>query len=272
MLAMSLPLLKPEIALQIEQSEAKYFALRLETLQDVPGNPYGVEIRRYGDAWAMQARNTESYWFFHRVMALGYSHLDDLGEILEWYRENKKRSRFDILPSLASSGLLRSLADEGFYQSEFVAALYGLPSDEMRMPSNVTVRAVQPYEGDQLARIYLDGYGVPEERRRFLGDSVRKLAGHPDVRCYFAYVDSAVAGMAVLYLNGDVGYLASGATLPEYLGHGCRRALHYARLAAARLEGCSLVVAHSDVLGNGQRSLEEVGMRVAYNKAIWTEL
>ncbi len=271
MIAVRMPLLDTEVATHIERCETEYFALRLETLRDLPGNPYGVEVRRYGDTLALQARYTNNYWFLNRVMGMNHEDMDYLDEIITWYHTNNVRSRFDIVPSLASPALLRRMHDHGLFQSDFSAALYGVPGSNLYMPSNVTIRPVQAHEGYLLAQLYLDSYGVPQDRRAFVADSLSNLPGHPSVRCYFAFVDAALAGMAVLFLNGDIGYLASAATLPEYRGYGCQQALIYARIAAAAAAGCSLIAAHADVLSTGQRNLEKLGLRVAYTKVVWTE-
>jgi GNAT superfamily N-acetyltransferase len=271
MIATTMRLMDTESAAHIERCETEYFALRLEMLRALPGNPYGIEVRRYGDMVASQVRHSENYWFFNRVMGMNHEDLGRLDEVIGWYRENKVNCRFDIVPSLASASLLRRLNDYGLFQSDFTAALYGRPGSDLYMPHNVTIRPVQAHEGHLMARVFLDSYWVPEERQRFIADSLSGLPGHPAIRCYFAYVDSSLAGMAVLFLSGDTGYLASAATLPEFRGYGCQQALIYARMAAAAAEGCSLIAAHSDVLSRGQRNLEKLGLRVAYTKVVWTE-
>lgn len=271
MIAVRMPLLDSGVAIHIERCETEYFALRLETLRALPGNPYGVEVRRYGDAAALQARYTDNYWFFNRVMGMNHEDMNHLDEIIQWYRANNLGCRFDIVPSLASPLLLRSMHDWGLFQSDFVAALYGVPDSNLSMPGNVTIRPVQAHEGYLMAQLYLDSYRVPQERQAFMADSLRNLPGHPSVRCYFAFLDAALAGMAVLFLSGKVGYLASAAVLPEYRGYGCQQALIKARMAAAAAEGCSLIAAHTDVLSRSQHNLEKLGLRVAYTKVVWTE-
>ena len=100
--------------------------------------------------------------------------------------------------------------------------------------------------------------------------SVQVLAGHPDVRVYRARVSASTAGVALLFLGGETGYLATAATLPGYRRQGVHGALARQRIHDARVAGCDLVVGHTAVGSASQRSMERCGLRLAYTKAIWS--
>jgi GNAT superfamily N-acetyltransferase len=89
-------------------------------------------------------------------------------------------------------------------------------------------------------------------------------------RLYLATVDGLPAGVAVLYFDGEIGYLPAAATVPAYRGRGCHLALVRARLADAAEAGCKLVAAQAPPLSAGARNLQRAGLKLAYCKAIWS--
>lgn len=266
-----IPILTPQMAQRIEHCDTAYIASRLHALSKLDGNPYDVEVRQYGSATALMARGTKNS-LFNRVADITSSDTKYIDEIVAWYRENHIKCRFDVVPSQTSPELLRHLAKKGFYQSSFYIALYGVPNSNSPNTPNIVVRPVEISERDVFVNMYIDGFEFPKASSEFLRDNIHAFFDEPDAHFFFALVDNTLAGIGILFLSEKVGYLASAATLPAFRGHGCQKALLQARITAASAAECDLVVGHTSIATISQYNMEKMGLRVAYTKAIWTEL
>ena len=62
------------------------------------------------------------------------------------------------------------------------------------------------------------------------------------------------AGAGALYVDGGVGWLGFGATLPPYRGRGAQSAILAARIEDARRQGCATVVTETGELADDRPS------------------
>lgn len=268
------PLLTPEVASRIEACSISFWVEKLTALRSLPGNPYEVEIRSFGNATAFVTRQAKDNGLFNRVGNISADESEQLDEIIAWFRVQNVPCRFDIIPSNAHPALLQSLSAKGLSQSAFHTAMYGIPSEEdVTTPRNITIRPVLPEEKDTFVEIYLDGFGIPKSvpALTYLGESIGLLIGRPSMHCLFAQIQDTLAAIAILYIHEGVGYFATGATLPNFRGHGCQRALLQARIALAASEGCDLMSGQTGITTVSQHNMERVGLRIAYTKALWTQ-
>ena len=269
---MNFPLLTEKLAAQFEKCDTYYIGGRLQALEKLEGNPYGADVRQFDGATGMLVRSMPSNPVFNRVADFGTDQGDRLDEITEWYAANKVNCRFDIVPGQATPQLLRQLAEGGFYQSGFYTVLYGSAKIEPVNFKGVTVREIEQDELSRFGDMYIEGHNFPAKNREVLALSIKLLFGQPDVRFYFGLVDNELAGVALLMINDGIGYLATAATLPQFRNRGCQKALLQHRMLDAAQAGCELVASHTGFASASQHNMEKMGMRLAYTKAIWTEL
>lgn len=268
----TVPPLTTAIAARVEACEVAFWAEKVAALGALAGNPYGAQVRRFGGATAMLAQQTGNNGLFNRVGTLSRADLSQLDDIIAWYHDQGIKTRFDIIPTLGTPEVLGALANGGLYQSSFYTALYGVPQTAPSSPADISVRAVTAEESERFAAVYCDGFGIPQTATlRYLPDGVRVLLGKPSLHCLFALSDDTPVAMAILYLYQNTGYLATAATLPAWRGRGCQTALLRARIAIAAEAGCDLIVGHTGIMTTSQHNMEQVGLRIAYTKAIWTE-
>lgn len=261
----------PDVARRAAESDMAYWALRLEALRGLPGNPYGAQLRRFGQTIALMTAGTSNH-DSNRVSFAGHDDLVHLDEIIAWYTEHGVNCRFDVIPPLAQSAQLRRLVERGFYQSGFKSVLFGAPQTLVSSPFKVVVRSASPAERDLLTETYLDGFEIPAgiAARTFMGESLRPLVGHPSLHFFFALIDNAIAGMAVLYIYKCVGYLAGASTLSAFRDRGCQKALLQARFNIAAEQGCNLVIGNAAINSISQQNMEKMGLRIAYTRVLWT--
>ena len=84
-----------------------------------------------------------------------------------------------------------------------------------------------------------------------------------------AYDGGQPAGAGALYVDGGVGWLGLGATLPEYRGRGAQSAILAARIEDARRQGCATVVTETGELADDRpsssyRNILRFGFEEAY--------
>ncbi len=265
------PFLTSELAARIEAC-CMFFSLeKQKALYALPGNPYGVQIRSFGNTTALLAQRTHNHELFNHVGNISGDDLSYLDAIIGWYQSYDIYCHFDLVPSSASPLLLWSLASRGFYQSGFYNMLYGLPQTDQKYVLGITVRPVLPEEKDLFAEIYFDSFEIPKtEVYAYVRDSVGVLVRVPTNYCFFALIDHTIAAIAVLSIHRQVGYLALAGTLPSFRGHGCHKALLQARMHMAAQAGCNLIAGQAGVATISQLNMEKVGLRMAYTKAIWS--
>ena len=266
-----LPLLTPELAYRIESSTIFFSAEKQKALASLPGNPYGVQTRTFGNATAILARKTHNAEIFNHVSNLTRDDLPYLDDILNWYANNDVRCSFNIVPSNASPELLWHLAGKGFYQSSFYNMFYGLPYVTQESLSDVVVRPVLLEEKDVFAEVYFDSFEIPKiEKYDYIRHSIRLLVGIPTNHCLFALIHNTIAAIAVVSISQGIGYLALGATLPSFREYGCHKALLQARMNIALQAACDLVTCQAGVGTVSQQNIEKMGLRLAYTKATWS--
>ena len=271
---MAVPVVTWKLAERLDRSEAAYMASDLEVI-GAGGNPFGVEIGRFGDTVAFRMGAIDD-WEFNRVLGLRSESGAELDRIVEWYRERGGPCYFDLVPMLAGRGLRESLAERGFYHDSFHTALYRVPSADTPIPAaGVSVREAGEADIETFAElymVYMDDLGLPQPLRRLGKALVETGYPRPDWRLYVAAVEGEPAAFGMLHLGGGVASLAGAATMPSFRRRGCQTALLYRRLADARRAGCGLAVTQAAPGSVSQRNMERAGFRVAYTKAVWSNV
>jgi GNAT superfamily N-acetyltransferase len=119
-----------------------------------------------------------------------------------------------------------------------------------RATSELSVVSVEPDRAGDFAAVVVGGYGLPEWSEPFAANVV----GRSGWSCYVAYDGELAAGAGALYVDGGVGWLGLGATLPEYRGRGAQSAILAARIEDARRQGCRTVVTETGELAEDRPS------------------
>lgn len=193
----------------------------------------------------------------NRISGLGPERADRLDGVLSYYRELGLRPWLEIRPDVELRLPAGTLLG---YQ----AVLYGPARPwEDRLPVGETddLQAV--------GRLLLEAFGVPAEIVERHAGALAKATLRARGRAYVVELEGRPAAAALLTVSDGIAYLAMAATLPDFRGRGCQRALIGARLAAAAAAGCELVVATAEFGSTSQRNLERAGVRIAYTKAVW---
>jgi ribosomal protein S18 acetylase RimI-like enzyme len=114
----------------------------------------------------------------------------------------------------------------------------------------LTIRPARQQDGPRVGSILASGFDMPKEVGALLAEGVG-LAGWG---YFLAEEDGQILAASATYTQGDDGYLAFAATMPEARRRGCQRALMAARLAHAQSLGCRQVFTETGMPVEGEPS------------------
>lgn len=254
---------------RVEAAEANFWAAMMDGMSRLPGNPYRMEVRRFGSVVAMACPGMPSSGLTNRIMLAGPGQEAELAEAVAFMTGKGIRCRIDVTPFHQNGDFLKHLAREGFYHLGFQMALYGeaVPFVPERTPGVELKVCESADDVETAAQLYPLGFEMTGAWVGFMSDSVRAVAGLPGWTIYLALVDGEPAGTGLLYQAERAGVLAGAATLPYFRGRGAQKALIHRRIADAAAAGCDLICSQT---GNGtvsQNNMEKAGLRIAYTKA-----
>ena len=259
---------------RIEACTAAFHTRWLELLRDHPGNPSGVEIRRFGDDVVATAASKcpEVGWMQH-VSGLSPADAAVVPKVAAWYHAKMIRPRFEIAPAPrlrtagGRAGRRRSASDR-LHRRAVVPD--GTPDADAT--GDVSVRVIEPGGRGRtaFARVLLGGHEVPDDTFTEHWAAVALWPAEPEWWCYLAEVDGEPVGAAALIVADGIGYLANAATLPAGRQRGCQQALIHRRMHDAAASGCELFLTMANPGSVSHRNLERAGLGVAYTKVVWT--
>ena len=259
-----------DAASEIENTEINMLSSRLETLQEINGNPMQVQMKKFGSATAFSSKVIAGPTF-NTVKGITFTNTDQIDEIISYYQSLQIPCRFEITPAQGTTELFQYLSQKDFYQSSFHTALYNIPrEDSSLLPSNISVRQLKENEFNIFADIYVSGFNMPSFTKDGVHQNNEILYNKPGWHFFIAEVQNIPAGIGVLYINQGIASLAASATLPEFQRRGCHTALIQKRIETAIESNCNLIVGQARFGSGSQNNMERAHMKIAYTKSIWT--
>jgi hypothetical protein len=265
--AMTIP-----FARRLAAAHETFHAEGLRAAEALPGNPFEIEVRRFGRAIATRSTRLAIVEHVNRVVALEQQDARALPELLAFFRERGIRARFEIGPAELTSALAVQLARERVGVERIETVLWA-PVEALIAPraSEVEVRPSPLEELDLFLELWAHGFALPD----FVWDDVLRLQrawfALPGFHRYVARLDGRPVASAGLFVHGEVGYLCVSATLPEARGRGAQAALIARRWRDAIEAGCLHVTSQTAFGGTSQHNMERAGMRSAHSLGIWLD-
>src|SRR5215212_813344 len=123
---MHVPVMTKQLASRLHQALTSLTVAGLASAQQQPGNPFGIELRRFGSATAILADNAPADGWWNRVVGLQPADAAQIDNIVAFYREHGRRCHVDLDPLTLTEAIARRLAALGFYPIANGTLLYGL--------------------------------------------------------------------------------------------------------------------------------------------------
>ncbi len=265
--AMTIP-----FARRLAGAHETFHAEGMRAAEALPGNPFEIEVRRFGRAVATRSARLAIVEHANRVVGLEQADARQLPELLAFFRERGIRARFEIGPAELTSALAVQLARERVGVERIETVLWA-PIEALAPPraSEVEVRASPLEELDLFLDLWAHGFALPD----FVWDDVLRLQrawfALPGFHRYVARLDGRAVAGAGLFVHDEVGYLCVSATLPAARGRGAQAALIARRWRDAAEWGCRYVTSQTAFGGTSQHNMERAGMRSAHSLGIWLD-
>jgi hypothetical protein len=267
-----LPVMTHQLARRIQRLMEDEQLDAMLHLQQQMGNPFAVQIERFGNVTAYLAATAVEAGWWNRVNGMQEEDIVHLDDILAFYRMHQQRFYIDMEPSTLTEAISRALIARNLYPIVNGTVLYGLPRiEETPLPQGVTIRESEPDEISFFIQLWADGFEFPANDNRNTIMAIRSgIFSAPSNRRYIAYVDDTPAAMAGLYFREGLSLLSGGATLPAFRKRGCHTALTQRRLSDAAKAGCELAIGHTGTFASiSQNNMERAGLRIAYQMISW---
>jgi GNAT superfamily N-acetyltransferase len=259
--------LDPQAIERLEAASARFTVVWAEAHRHRPGNPLGIEIREFGGATAIIARERPQLDFLNIVVGLRREDAGRVEAIAGFYHRHGRQARIELPPDAGAADLMAAMSRQGGAQVGFWTRL-AAPAQAPSEPSD-PVRRAGPGERELFGRVWAEGMEIPDGERDEAGAAAAGWADDSGVTCFLAQADGEPAAAAALLVHERVGFLAAASTRPGSRRRGLQAALIAARIRAAGDAGCDLVSALAEVGSTSQRNLERAGLAVAYTPAVW---
>ncbi|WP_238192066.1 GNAT family N-acetyltransferase [Paenibacillus sp. L3-i20] len=259
-----------DIADKLELSEITFQTDRMTAIEQLVGNPHGIEIVKFGRAVAFYSRMMPWPVFNNVKGWLEAKYVDD---IITFYEERKRSFEFQITPFYTKPDVMSKLARSGYHQSGFHSTMYTEAVETTEaLESDLHIRELREDEFMDYAAIHCIGNGLSQDSITYVAANNQIMFNRPGWKYFIAFIGDQPAATAVMYVKDRIASFTFAATLPQFRNLGLHSGLLRRRIHAAYMEGCQLVVAQCAYRSISQSNMERAGMRIGYTRATWTKL
>lgn len=196
----------------------------------------------------------------------------DLDTLEEFFLTKNAPVLHEVSPM--AEGHLPLLADRGYRAIELTSVMMADLSeghDRKRVPSaGLQTRVVPAEEAELWAATSAAGWLAEHpEMGEFMLDFGRVSVGCEGGYPFIAELDGEPIATAMLFVNGEVAFLAGASTIPAGRNKGPQSALLAARFDFARQAGCQLAAMGASPGSQSQRNAEKNGFQIAYTRTKW---
>jgi GNAT superfamily N-acetyltransferase len=196
---------------------------------------------------------------------------DEFDALEQFYASREEPVRAETSP-LADTSLIEQFGKRKYRVTEFTNVMARPVCDadfsdaSQAHGDGVTVEWVPGEQIDLWNRTVAQGFAENAAVTQEILDVMRAFASAPQVECYLARVNGAVAGGGTLIVRDGVGGLFGASTLPAFRGRGVQTALLHRRITRAAELGCELVVCLAQPGSSSQRNVMRRGFEVLYTR------
>lgn len=256
----------------LESLEANSLIDRARARGTLPGDPYGVEVRRIGGLTVVRSRKANSVFGLTRETA------GDFAEAARFLEGSEGSCFAAALPEgsddTPGEGEVGRALDAAGWRLALLDPVWvcDLARPVQPVEAAVQVRPIEPGEERLFART-LETCFEPSSDGEVLERNVERLARELTGERWIPFLgeaDGRAVAAGVGYLGGAGVHLQLAATDPAFRGRGFQRAMIRARLAAARERGMRWAVGGPRRYTPSQRAFRSEGFELGYVKALFT--
>jgi GNAT superfamily N-acetyltransferase len=255
---------------RIELAEAQATAAAAEALAEFRPDA-GVAVTRIAGGFAVYCGANSPVTQAVGLGLDGPVNDEEFDALERFYASRKEPVRVETSP-LADTTLIEQFGKRRYRVSEFTNVM-ARSTSETRLSSaareagdGITVERVAREHIDLWNLTVAQGFAEHHPVTQEILDVMRAFASAPQVECYLARVNGAVAGGGTIILRDGIAGLFGASTLPGYRKRGVQAALLESRIARAAECGCDLVVCLAQPGSTSQRNVMRRGFSVLYTR------
>lgn len=263
------------LELEIERIEREAWADLAAMVPAPLAQSIGLQAGPIGGAFLFMASHLPQYQF-NWLSGAGLDGDDgsSIAEAVKRFREAGQRRYFIQLPPGPNEKACLTQAGAAGLRPHPLswAKFYRSTSEPPEVTTYLEVREVGADESALFANTAIAGFGMPPPMAGWLS----QIVGRPHWHAYLTLVDGAPAGVAAMYVRGELAWLGIGASKPDMRKRGSQRALLARRIADAAKLGAKHATTETGVPQPGQlapsySNILKSGFSVAYVRPNWTE-
>jgi GNAT superfamily N-acetyltransferase len=264
----------------LEKAEAEEMYEFEEGVPEPARSMWGLESMRLGGGVVLGMRDDSSdYW--SKALGFGFDEpvtLPLMEQVISFYRERDIRvATVQLAPTVIPDDWPAICEKLGIERGDDIRKLAAdidaavSASSATKLDDGLTVGPVAPDEAAEWAAVMPPAMGMPlQGMQEMAAASVGRPGWHP----FAVREGGVVVATATLRVQGHVGSLFAGCTLPAARGRGAQSALIAARIRAARDAGCRLLVVETfdEPAGTHNSSYHNVvraGFTLRYSRPNW---
>ncbi len=261
----------PTLIARINRFSVDFHAARMSAAAALPGNPFGIEVRTFGEGVAVRVRHPLLV-SKNRIAGFRPGDLPELSDLLRFYREGGLRFTLTVPPGQMTPALFQKLTEAGLWSegSGTVPAL--VPANLPPAPTEVLVRQASPQEKDLYLDLFQQAFAdrdesAPEYRAFQWAEDALPGSGR-----YVAEMGGKPVAMASFPIVDGVGFFGTAGVLPPYRRRGIQSALIRQRIADAAEQGCDLILGGGSPGTTCFRNFERAGLHLVPTGMVWKEI
>jgi GNAT superfamily N-acetyltransferase len=236
----------------------------------VPGDiarQFGIRIERVGLATAMMLGAADNP-LLNRVMGLGLAEpatetmIDDIADL---YKEAGTGFMVQISPVARPAELPEWLEERGIKRRDNWAKVYRGTEPPPEVKTDLSIEVGRPEYVSAWNHIGCTAFEVPPE----FSPVTAVIYGRPVWINYLAFDGDEPVAAGALFVNGDIGWLGYGSTLPSHRRRGAQGAIMARRIKDAIEMGCKWIITETgedtpEHPNPSYHNMVRTGFRLAY--------
>lgn len=234
---------------------------RFNSMRSLRG-PCVLEEKRTADLVGLLDKSRPKDHYYNRVFGLCNANIDQLDDLIDWYRQAGVNCNISIAPNVASDEFLESIQAKGFryWDSDWVF---------FRAASNTFSTVETTFDIQRISEANFEEFvehlveaGLPLDQ-----SSVPRVASFYTASQFENYVirlNEKMVASASVFIDGEIAWLANAQTLQTYRQQGMQLALLEYRVQRALEQSCTQVFTDAQFDSTSHRNILRAGFQLLY--------
>jgi GNAT superfamily N-acetyltransferase len=256
---------------EIDKIDYEYTYSRMKGIENISGNPFKISFYESDNANGLLAEYLPIP-HFNRVIIFNKNFENEVEEIFEFYKN--KDFTIEIPPGCITEDISKKLMRKGYSHTSFNPILFSeITKIEKINNKEIEIEEIKTKEKfEEFSHIYLNAWEINKEMHEAIKRNINHWLDIPNWHLYISKISNESAGISILYIKDEIGYLADTAIIPKFRGKGIQKELISHRVKEALSKGCKKIMGRAEFGSISQRNMETLGIKVSYTKSIWSKI